>query len=32
VYGESKYRGLSELKAHYDPQNVLRVNQNVKPA
>jgi FAD/FMN-containing dehydrogenase len=32
VYGESKYRRLSELKARYDPHNVLRVNQNIKPA
>jgi FAD/FMN-containing dehydrogenase len=32
VYGESKYRRLSELKSRYDPQNVLRVNQNIKPA
>jgi FAD/FMN-containing dehydrogenase len=32
VYGESKYRRLSELKARYDPTNVLRVNQNIKPA
>jgi FAD/FMN-containing dehydrogenase len=32
VYGESKYRRLSELKSHYDPHNVLRVNQNIKPA
>jgi Berberine and berberine like len=32
VYGESKYRRLSELKSQYDPHNVLRVNQNIKPA
>ena len=32
VYGESKYRRLSELKSRYDPQNVLRNNQNIKPA
>ena len=32
VYGESKYRRLSEIKSRYDPNNVLRVNQNIKPA
>jgi FAD/FMN-containing dehydrogenase len=32
VYGESHYRRLSELKRRHDPQNVLRVNQNIKPA
>ena len=31
VYGESKFRRLSELKTQYDPENVLRVNQNIKP-
>lgn len=31
LYGESKYRRLSELKTRYDPENVLRVNQNIKP-
>jgi FAD/FMN-containing dehydrogenase len=31
VYGDSTYRRLSELKSRYDPQNVLRVNQNIKP-
>jgi FAD/FMN-containing dehydrogenase len=32
VYGESKYRRLSEVKSRYDPHNVLRTNQNIKPA
>ena len=32
VYGESKYGRLSQLKQIYDPHNVLRVNQNIKPA
>jgi hypothetical protein len=32
VYGASKYQRLSDLKSRYDPQNVLRVNQNIKPA
>ena len=32
VYGESKYRRLSQIKSRYDPDNVLRVNHNIKPA
>jgi hypothetical protein len=32
VYGESKYRRLSELKSQYYPHNILRVNQNIKLA
>jgi berberine-like enzyme len=31
VYGQSKYRRLSQIKSRYDPLNVLRVNQNIKP-
>jgi len=31
VYGQSKYRRLSEIKSRYDPHNLLRLNQNIKP-
>jgi FAD/FMN-containing dehydrogenase len=31
VYGQAKYRSLSEIKSRYDPHNVLRLNQNIKP-
>ncbi len=32
VYGEARYRRLSELKRQYDPANVFRLNQNIEPA
>ena len=32
VYGDLKYARLSQIKSRYDPHNVLRVNQNIKPA
>ena len=32
AYGEGRYRRLSEVKRQYDPDNVFRLNQNIKPA
>jgi FAD/FMN-containing dehydrogenase len=32
AYGEAKYHKLAELKKKYDPQNLFRVNRNIKPA
>jgi FAD/FMN-containing dehydrogenase len=30
-YG-SNYKRLTQIKAHYDPNNLFHVNQNIQPA
>ena len=32
IYPDATYRRLAEIKRRYDPSNLFRLNQNIKPA